>query len=101
MNEPQATTTHCEHAHETRILGGHPITVRACILCREPDWKDLAEQAHQLYQWGREEALAGQPARTHLSAYDMPRDDPADGPSIAECAEANRRWWESEKEGTQ
>lgn len=99
MNEPQATTTHCEHAHETRILGGHPITVRACILCREPDWKDLAQQADQLYQWGREEALAGQPARTHLSAYDMPHDDPADGPSIAEAAADDRRWWDGEKTG--
>lgn len=93
MSEPAAAQAYCDHHYETRILGGHPITVRACIFCREPDWKDLAQQAHQLYQWGREEALAGQPARTHLSAYDMPHDDPAaDGPSIAECAQADRKW---------
>lgn len=95
MNEPKAMTSHCEHAYETRLLGGHPITVRACVFCREPDWNDLNEQAQQLYQWGREEALAGKPNRARLSAYDMPREDPPAhdaGPTVAECAAADRVW---------
>jgi len=63
----------CEHHYASRLLGGHPIAVRACTLCGKPDWDDLADQAMQLYQWGRDEALAGKPSRTSLSAYDMPR----------------------------
>jgi hypothetical protein len=103
MTEPEAAVGNCEHHYETRLLGGHPITVRACVLCRKPDWADLAEQAATLYQWGREEALAGKPAREHLSAYDMPQplDDkrrPAhiarldDWPSVREAAANDRRW---------
>jgi len=73
VTESIAVTSDCEHHYETRILGGHPITVRACIFCRTPDWPDLNEQAENLYRWGREEALAGKPPRERLSAYDMPR----------------------------
>jgi hypothetical protein len=71
MTDPMAADA-CEHHYETRILGGHPITVRACVYCRTPDWPDLHEQAENLFRWGRDEALAGKPAREHLSAYDMP-----------------------------
>jgi hypothetical protein len=92
MSEPAAAQSHCDHHYETRLLGGHPITVRACTLCRTPDWNDLAEQANALYQWGREEALAGKPPRDHLSAYDMPREQPDAGPTVRECAEADRNW---------
>jgi hypothetical protein len=93
----------CQHHYETRILGGHPITVRACVFCRAPDWADLYEQADILFRWGREEAIAGKPPRERLSAYDMPRDGeppthdgepPAHdgGPSIIEAAAADRNW---------
>jgi hypothetical protein len=86
----------CEHHYETRILGGHPITVTACTFCRTPDWPDLYEQAENLYRWGREEALAGKPPRERLSAYDMPRqgEPPAHdaGPDIADCRADDRRW---------
>lgn len=98
-DQPLAMADHCEHHYETRLLGGHPITVRACISCRTPDWKDLAEQAATLYQWGRDEALAGKPPREHLSAYDMPREDPYTGPSVREAAANDRRWWGGEKMG--
>lgn len=65
----------CEHFFETRLLGGHPLHVRACILCRTPDWDDLREQADELYQWGWTEGHAGQAMRTKISAYDKPRAD--------------------------
>ncbi|MFG3585070.1 hypothetical protein [Streptomyces sp. NPDC047990] len=68
-------TAKCDHHYEVRILGGHPISVRACIFCRTPDWADLYEQAGILFRWGREEGLAGKPPRERLSAYDRPRDD--------------------------
>jgi hypothetical protein len=87
----------CEHHYETRILGGHPITVRACVYCRTPDWPDLHEQAENLFRWGREEALAGKPPRERLSAYDMPRQDDAPahntGPTVAEAAADDRAHW--------
>lgn len=92
----------CDHHYEIHILGGHPITVRACVLCRQPDWPDLYQQAVQLYGWGREEALAGKPAREKLSAYDRPRDEPSwrtdgsaahnAGPTVREAAADDRRW---------
>lgn len=75
MTEPPAAADDCEHAYETRLLGGHPITVRACILCRTPDWNDLMEQAVDLYRWGRQEGRAGTASRATLSAYGRPRDD--------------------------
>jgi hypothetical protein len=71
-NAPMAAADTCEHAYCTRILGGHPLHVRSCILCRVPDWDDLMEQAEELYRWGWEEGRAGQEARTKLSAYDRP-----------------------------
>ena len=74
MTEHMAAADDCEHHYETRLLGGHPITVRACTFCRQPDWKDLAEQAGELYRWGWQEGRAGAAARTTLSAYDQPRD---------------------------
>lgn len=101
MSEPRATTNVCDHHYETHLLGGHPITVRACLFCRTPDWADLYEQAVQLYRWGREEGLAGKPPKATISAYEMPReDDPAAGPSVAEAA-ANDRLWPLEKHGEQ
>lgn len=78
--EPMAAIDDCEHHYETRLLGGHPITVRACTLCRKPDWDDLREQAAELYRWGWGEGAAGKPAREALSAYDKPR-EAADGPA--------------------
>jgi hypothetical protein len=48
MTEPQGAASDCEHHFETRILGGHPLQVRICSLCRTPDWNDLAEQAAAL-----------------------------------------------------
>jgi len=74
MTEPLAAADSCEHYYETRILGGHPITVRACTLCRTPDWNDLREQAAELYRWGWQEGRDGKPARETLSAYDKPRE---------------------------
>jgi hypothetical protein len=62
----------CEHHYETRILGGRPLTVRACVFCRTPDWADLDEQAAELYRWGWQEGRAGAAARDTLSAYDRP-----------------------------
>ncbi|MEU6058017.1 hypothetical protein [Streptomyces sp. NPDC047097] len=54
MNGPVADD--CDHAFETRMLGGHPLSVRLCILCRTPDWEDLREQLDVLYG-GNEVAL--------------------------------------------
>ncbi|AVH59965.1 MULTISPECIES: hypothetical protein [Streptomyces] len=76
MTEPMAADDICEHHYETRILGGRPITVRACIFCRTPDWADLGEQATALYRWGWEEGRDGKAARETLSAYDKPREEP-------------------------
>lgn len=73
MTEPLAADAACEHHYETRILGGHPIAVRACTFCRTPDWNDLREQADELYRWGWQEGHAGEEARETLSAYDKPR----------------------------
>lgn len=69
---PAAATT-CDHHYVSRLLGGHPLIVRACTLCHTPDWNDLMEQAHALYQWGYQEGLAAHPPRKTLSAYDRPR----------------------------
>ena len=74
MTEPLAAAAVCEHHYETRLLGGHPIAVRACTLCRTPDWADLMEQAVDLYRWGWQEGRAGGAARGTLSAYDRPTD---------------------------
>lgn len=102
MTEPRATTNVCDHHYETHLLGGHPITVRACLFCRTPDWADLYEQAVQLYRWGREEGLAGKPPRETLSAYDMPReDDRAGGPTVAEAASQDRAHWADKYAGDQ
>lgn len=100
MSEQQAAPAHCDHHYETHLLGGHPITVRVCIFCRTPDWADLHQQAVQLYQWGRDEGLAGRPPRETISAYDMPRDDdhPDANPTVEECA-ANYRRWPLQKHG--
>lgn len=90
MTEPIAARDLCDHYYETRILGGHPITVRACMFCRTPDWDDLREQAAGLYRWGWTEGRDGRPARETLSAYDKPRDDePAH----------DRAWFDGEKAG--
>lgn len=74
MTEPQhnVAASVCDHAYEVRLLGGHPLSVRLCTLCRTPDWADLYEQAETLFRWGREEGLAGKPPRATLSAYDRP-----------------------------
>ncbi|MFF4536579.1 hypothetical protein [Streptomyces aureus] len=97
MTGPTAAADDCEHHFETRILGGHPITVSICSFCRTPDWPDLYEQADALFRWGREEGLAGKPPRERLSAYDMPREtEPPThdaGPDVAECAAADRAHW--------
>ncbi|HEY9375213.1 hypothetical protein [Streptomyces sp.] len=82
---PMAAGDLCEHHYETRILGGHPITVRACVFCRTPDWNDLREQADELYRWGWQEGRAGKPARGRLSAYDKPPQAP-DGPTDGQDA---------------
>lgn len=74
---PMAAADTCDHYYETRILGGHPLHVRACVFCRTPDWDDLREQADELYQWGWNEGRDGQTMRTKLSAYDKPRTDEA------------------------
>ncbi|MFD4547233.1 hypothetical protein [Streptomyces sp. NPDC058466] len=70
----QPMVNNCEHHYETRILGGHPISVRICVFCRTPDWADLGEQAVELYRWGWQEGRAGKVAREALSAYDKPRE---------------------------
>ncbi|MYR75103.1 MULTISPECIES: hypothetical protein [unclassified Streptomyces] len=72
MTEPQSAQSVCDHAYEVRMLGGHPLSVRLCALCRTPDWRDLYEQADALFRWGREEGLAGRPPRVTISAYDQP-----------------------------
>ncbi|NUS82749.1 MAG: hypothetical protein HOY75_08345 [Streptomyces sp.] len=74
-NAPRAAADACEHFYETRLLGGHPLHVRACIFCRRPDWDDLLEQADELYRWGWNEGRDGHAMRTRLSAYDKPRTD--------------------------
>lgn len=74
--EPRVATTFCDHAYGVRILGGHPISVRLCTLCHTPDWNDLHQQARTIYQWGREEALAGRGPRDFLTACDMPQEQP-------------------------
>ncbi|MBD0743535.1 hypothetical protein [Streptomyces sp. CBMA152] len=76
--EPVAANTACEHHYESRILGGHPLTVRACVFCHTPDWADLTKQAAGLYRWGWQEGHAGNPARERLSCYDMPRQPDSD-----------------------
>lgn len=89
MTEPMAVADHCEHVYETRLLGGHPITVRACIFCRKPDWTDLMEQAVDLYRWGWQEGRAGAAARATLSAYDRPHDGkPPAGLTACTCRQA-------------
>lgn len=88
MSEPMAADD-CEHHYETRLLGGHPITVRACIFCRQPGWKDLAEQASELYRWGWQEGRAGGAVRNTLSAYDRPQDgNPPAGLTPCTCRQA-------------
>lgn len=74
MTEPMAAEDVCEHAYETRLLGGRPIAVRACTLCRTPDWADLDVQALELYRWGWTEGRAGKSPRETLSAYDKPQE---------------------------
>ncbi|GLP64272.1 hypothetical protein TUSST3_08920 [Streptomyces sp. TUS-ST3] len=76
MIEPMAAVDDCEHHYETRILGGHPLHVRACYFCRKPDWDDLMEQAVELYRWGWQEGRAGKPPRDTLSAYEKPQEAP-------------------------
>lgn len=88
MTEPLAAADVCEHHYETRLLGGHPITVRACVFCRQPDWKDLDEQAVDLYRWGWQEGRTGRAARASLSAYDRPRGEPAAGLTPCTCRQA-------------
>lgn len=89
MTEPPAMADDCEHAYETRLLGGHPITVRACVFCRTPDWADLMEQAVDLYRWGWQEGRAGRAERGTLSAYDQPRGgEPAAGLTPCTCRQA-------------
>ncbi|MFM9616875.1 hypothetical protein ACKI14_02795 [Streptomyces turgidiscabies] len=56
MAEPSAAAPNCDHFFETRIRGGHALSVRVCILCRLPDWADLQEQLDALYG-GNEAAL--------------------------------------------
>jgi hypothetical protein len=84
MTEPLAADDLCEHHYETRILGGRPISVRACVFCRTPDWADLDEQAAELYRWGWQEGCDGKAARETLSAYDKPRQEPATAPVTAQ-----------------
>lgn len=67
-------TNFCEHAYGVHLLGGHPLSVRLCTLCRQPDWDDLYEQAEALYRWGHEEGKSGEPPRSRLSAYDRPKE---------------------------
>ena len=86
MTEPMAAADDCEHHYQSRILGGHPLHVRACYFCRQPDWDDLMEQADELYRWGWQEGRAGKPAREALSAYDKPQPDPHG------MQEAGRAW---------
>lgn len=50
----KAAADDCEHSYETRILGGQPLHVRLCQLCRTPDWVDLADQAAEQYRKGWE-----------------------------------------------
>lgn len=89
MTEPLAAAAVCEHHYETRLLGGHPITVRACTLCRTPDWADLMEQAIDLYRWGWQEGRAGGATRGTLSAYDRPSDgEPAAGLTPCTCRQS-------------
>ena len=40
--------TDCEHAWETRLRGGEPLSVRVCRSCGRPDWEDLREQVTAL-----------------------------------------------------
>ncbi|MFL3869208.1 hypothetical protein LT966_21655 [Streptomyces griseobrunneus] len=75
MTEPQAAKFTCDHSYVTRILGGHPISVRICTLCHTPDWADLYREAETLFRWGREEGLAGKPPRERISAYDRPTEE--------------------------
>ena len=76
MTEPMAAADNCEHHYQSRLLGGHPLHVRACYFCRKPDWDDLMEQADELYRWGWTEGRAGKAPREALSAYDKPREAP-------------------------
>jgi len=46
----------CEHHYASEIRGGHPMHVRICTLCQEPDWADLDEQAAEMYRKGWEAA---------------------------------------------
>ncbi|MFE4818576.1 hypothetical protein ACFRFU_19515 [Streptomyces sp. NPDC056704] len=73
MTQPMAADDVCEHHYETRIRGGRPISVPACVFCRTPDWADLDEQAVELYRWGWQEGRDGKAAREKLSAYDKPQ----------------------------
>jgi hypothetical protein len=73
QNPERVALNVCDHAYEVRLLGGQPISVRLCILCRTPDWNDLSDQAAELYRWGWDEGRAGREPRTQLSAYDKPR----------------------------
>ena len=72
MNGPMAAAP-CDHHFEYRILGGQPISVGICTLCRDPNWADLYERAVEVYRWGWQEGRDGKPARETLSAYDKPR----------------------------
>lgn len=69
MTEPRAAADNCEHHYATRILGGHPLQVRACTLCHTPDWADLDEQASALWRkgWAAGHAAASGPAATEAT----------------------------------
>jgi hypothetical protein len=47
-DQHHAVVNDCEHHYEYRILGGHPLSVGLCTLCRTPDWNDLKRQADEL-----------------------------------------------------
>ncbi|MDF2708155.1 MAG: hypothetical protein K0R62_3807 [Nonomuraea muscovyensis] len=63
----QAAVTTCEHYYETRILGGHPLSVRICIFCRVPDWVDLTEQVSAIRDAARQ--ASGQQPDTDAALF--------------------------------
>jgi hypothetical protein len=51
LTEAPPKTAVCEHMWAYRTLGGFPIHVRACEICRAIDWFDIKQQIDEL-RWG-------------------------------------------------
>jgi hypothetical protein len=62
--DPPAAPTICDHAFVSIVRGGEPVSVRVCVLCRQPDWADLRQQIDALLAARQHEVARRSPTRT-------------------------------------